>query len=290
MTLQGGVNFLQGETNYNAQQLPLQNAAERAPDQDELFRRNNDKLSRDIRVAIPASVVSFDAEKQTITAQPLIREKLINRQNGQTGFVTLPQLVDVPVCFARGGSCVLTMPVQPGDEVLIVFSDTNIDSWFASGGIQNWNDRRRHDLSDAIAIIGLSSQPNVISNFNENATELRTLDGEVKIALHEDGIDVVARDTSYMSLYDFFFWLQFDSNDGYSDLYLDESHAYMSHGNASFSITDSSISMIWDSTHKIVINSTGIHITGPLFINGFNYLLHTHTSTVPPAPTGPVIP
>lgn len=165
---------------------PLLNMAQRLPSEIELFLRNNDNLSRTIRVAIPCEVVSFDASKQTIVAQPLIREKIIDRETGAIEWVALPQLVDVPVMFPQAGNFALTMPVQPGDEVTVLFADTCIDAWWQSGGIQNWMDRRRHDLSDGIAILGINSVPNVIENIASDAAELRTKDGTVAVTLSDD--------------------------------------------------------------------------------------------------------
>lgn len=162
----------------------IQNLAERTGSDDEMMRRFADKISSEISVCLPASVVSFNAEKQTIVAQPLIREKI--NIGGNVQFINRPQLVDIPVVFPQAGNFVLTMPIQPGDEVLLVFADTCIDAWLNSGGIQNWNDRRRHDLSDAIAIPGLNSIPNVIPNISTSAAELRTKDGSTKITV-DDG-------------------------------------------------------------------------------------------------------
>lgn len=167
---------------------PLLNIPQRLPDEVEIVRRNQDNLSREVRVAIPCQVVSFDATKQTIVAQPLVREKIIDRATGSIDWMTLPQLVDVPVMFPQAGNMVLTMPVTPGDEVTVLFADTCIDAWWFSGGIQNWMDRRRHDLSDGIAILGINSVPNVIQNIATDATELRTKDGAVKVSVKQDNI------------------------------------------------------------------------------------------------------
>lgn len=171
---------------------PLTNISERSGDYDELMRRNNDKLSRDIRVAMPAKIVSFDSTKQTIVAQPLIREKIINRQTGEVKFMDLPQLLDVPVHFPQGGNFVLTFPMVVGDEVLIIFNDMCIDSWWESGGVQNWNDRRRHDLSDAMAIPGINSVPRVIGNISTTATELRSKDNSTKISVASNTVTITA--------------------------------------------------------------------------------------------------
>lgn len=170
--------------------LPLLNINSRIPDELENVNRNNDNLRHKIRVAMPCEVVSFDAEKQTIVAQPLIREKMVNRLDGSVFWQQLPQLVDVPVQFPQAGNFLLTMPIKAGDEVIVLFQDMCFDAWHTSGGIQNWNDRRRHDLSDGIAIPGLNSLPNVIEDFATDATELRTRNGHVSVSVGQTGAGV----------------------------------------------------------------------------------------------------
>lgn len=171
---------------------PLLNLGERAADENEMYRRMLDAASEKIRSAIPAKVVSFNAAKQTIVAQPLIREKVIDRTTGSVQWVQLPPLPDVPVQFPQAGNFVLTLPITAGDEVLLVFNDLCIDAWWASGGIQNWNVRRRHDLSDAVAIPGLNSVPNVIPDIATDAAELRSKDGAIKVQVKGDKVSLIA--------------------------------------------------------------------------------------------------
>ena len=101
-------------------------------------------------------------------------------------------MLDVPVMFPRGGGYVLTFPVQKDDECLVVFSDMCIDAWFSLGGIQNQIEKRRHDLSDAIAILGLWSQPKKLEDFSEKHVELRNEDRSEFIRMKPGVIDLVA--------------------------------------------------------------------------------------------------
>lgn len=241
-----------GNISNSDNRRPIQNIAERAPSPDEADRRMLDHHAAKTRVAIPAKVVSFNATKQTIVAQPLIREKIIDRSTGSIQWIQLPPILDVPVQFDRGGNFVLTVPIQAGDEVLLVFNDMSIDSWWASGGIQNWIDRRRHDLSDAVAIPGIASVPKAISNFSTNSAELRTLDGSVKIKLEADKITLIE-------------------------------------GAQSIEMSSSQILLKFSDNQSIKLSSAGVEITGTLKINGFSYLAHTHADPAS-GTTGPVIP
>ena len=66
------------------------------------------------------------------------------------------------------------MPIQPGDECLVVFADMCIDAWWQSGGIQNQIDRRRHDLSDGFAICGFKSQPNTVPGYSGSSVQIKS--------------------------------------------------------------------------------------------------------------------
>jgi len=158
---------------------------------DDLFRIFGDTLNNKLRVAIPCLVHSFDPNTQTITAQPVLREN-IRKPDLTTEWVQLPLLLDVPIVLPRAGNFVMTMPVAVGDECLVIFADMCIDAWYSNGGIQNQIEKRRHDLSDAIAILGIWSQPNKISDYSTDSTQLRTFDGTSYIELKDNEINLVA--------------------------------------------------------------------------------------------------
>lgn len=126
-----------------------------------------------LRVAIPGIVESFDAERQTVSVQPSITE---NIQAGEAAIkaAQLPILTDIPICFPRAGGYSITLPVKKGDECLLVFADMCIDGWWQSGGVQDQMETRRHDLSDAFAIIGTTSQPKKVSAYSSENLQIRT--------------------------------------------------------------------------------------------------------------------
>ena len=98
----------------------------------------------DLRVSIPAIVQAFDAMEGTVDVQVAIRE-IVRTPNGPANTAINP-IFKVPVCFPSGGGFSLTLPIQPGDEGMLVFCDMCIDLWWMRGGLQNQFERRRHDL------------------------------------------------------------------------------------------------------------------------------------------------
>lgn len=167
--------------------------AERLTDQLSQFREALAASARSIRVALPATVVSFNVTAQTVVVQPAITE--LARTAGVIKPVALPQIQDVPISLPRAGGFGLTLPIQPGDECLLVFADTCLDAWWQSGaasGPQNQVANRRHHLSDAVALIGLWSQPNTLSSYSTNSAQLRSDDGSTIVDIKEGQVTVTA--------------------------------------------------------------------------------------------------
>jgi hypothetical protein len=111
-------------------------------------------LLSDVHTAIPAIVQSYDSAKRTLKAQPGIKRKTVD------GFVAYPLCVDVPVFFAGGGGFEITHPISNGDACLLVFAEKNIDDWFATGQVSNYDDRRFFSMSDGFAFVGFAPAGN----------------------------------------------------------------------------------------------------------------------------------
>ena len=144
-----------------------------------------------LRVACPAIVKTVDFEKQTLTAQPAIRERM-NDGEGNLSWIEIPELLDVPFFIYSGGGYCLTLPIKPDDDCLIVFGDSCIDAWWQNGGVQNQVEQRRHDLSDSFAIVGFRSQPQVVSGYSSSTAQLRNKAGDAYVEISGSDINIVA--------------------------------------------------------------------------------------------------
>lgn len=134
------------------------------------------------------TIKSFDPTKQTATATINYKKSFLvpNNRTGayETKLVDYPIPLDSPVIFLGGGLGSLTFPVTSGDECLILFNDRDMDGWFQGNNNAPVSTPRLHSFSDAIILVGLRSQPNVITDFNNDGVELRY--GPTKITLTED--------------------------------------------------------------------------------------------------------
>lgn len=153
-------------------------------------RRERSDFSRTLRVAIPGIVTEVNYAAQTVSIQPTIREKI--EMDGTYKWVELPILINVPFFVYSGGGYCVTLPVSPGDECLVVFADSCIDAWWQSGGVQNQVERRRHDLSDGMAIVGFRSQVHTVPEYSGDSVQVRTEDGGTFIDLKPGQVTINA--------------------------------------------------------------------------------------------------
>jgi phage baseplate assembly protein gpV len=143
-----------------------------------------------MRVACPGIIQAFDPNEQTVTVRPAIRESIVVNEKAQNS--QLPDLIHVPVVIPRAGGYALTLPIQQGDECLVVFGDMCIDSWWQSGGLQNQLKLRRHSLSDGFAIVGIWNQTRKITNYSTSSAQLRSEDGNTVVDVATAGITIKA--------------------------------------------------------------------------------------------------
>lgn len=173
--------------------------SERLKNPSEVYKVLAKNISSNLRVAMPGVIASFDANKQTVEVDLVIYDRIavnlpqaLANYSPTTGDIKIPTLIDVPIVLPRGGSgavgAALTFPIQPGDECLVIVADMCYNEWFDAGGINNVQQvLRRHDLSDAFAILGPWSQPRALLNYSTTSTQLRTEDGATYLDLDASG-------------------------------------------------------------------------------------------------------
>ena len=144
-----------------------------------------DNSLKDLHTCLPGTIVSFDPVTQIAEIQPLIK-----REFADDSVRNLPLCISCPVMFPRAGGFSITFPVTAGDECLVVFAERALDTWMQSGGSQPPVDTRRHSLSDAVAILGLYSQPNKLPSFHSTGIELKSDAGDIYFRLDNSGITI----------------------------------------------------------------------------------------------------
>lgn len=112
---------------------------------------------RRLHVAGPGKVKSYNASARTVDIEPMIVAPIPAGTDEDDGDeeAPLPVLMNVPVQFPRAGGVEITMPVQAGDTMLILFTDWDLGRWRASGEKRRPITSAKHGISGAVAIPGL---------------------------------------------------------------------------------------------------------------------------------------
>lgn len=141
---------------------------------------------KDTHTAFPARIVSFDSTFQTATVQPMIK-RIFKNDQGEDDALSLPLLINAPVWLPRAGGFVMTFPIKPGDDCLVICAERSIDNWWTFGVEQAPKDVRFHALSDAIVLCGVAPQTKAVANYNENDLVLRKESNDPLVALRDNG-------------------------------------------------------------------------------------------------------
>lgn len=111
-------------------------------------------------------VISVDYSNQTVDVQVLhkrLKTDVVKRRELRD----YPPLLQVPFVVLGGGGTSLTFPIAKGDNCLLLFCDFEIDRWWESGEAQPSNYDRKHDISDAFAIIGVHSMVDLLQGYSQ---------------------------------------------------------------------------------------------------------------------------
>jgi len=137
----------------------------------------------DVHTAMPGLIASYDASTQRAQVTPGLR--LI--AGGKT--LDRPDLIDVPVLHPAGGGFTVHLPLQPGDRVMLVFSEAGLTEWKATRDIADPDPGPRFSMRDAVAIPGSFG----VANFaTRDGAAIQSDDGEVSVQLLADKIQLWA--------------------------------------------------------------------------------------------------
>lgn len=156
---------------------------------DGVIRAGFDHLAAELRVALPGRIESFNPVERTATVKPM----LSRRFRGAVTATELPVVQNVPIVEPRTLKAIVSLPVTPGDPVLMVFADRAIENWLGSAGVipSAPLDVRQHDLSDAFAVLGgwPCGKPGIVPK-ETSAASIQVAQG-TKIYIGNDKVDLL---------------------------------------------------------------------------------------------------
>jgi hypothetical protein len=120
----------------------------------DVIRRAVDAGLARVHTSLPGVVTAYDRETQKASVRPAVRT-FYRDEDGALQAERLPIIPSVPVQWPAGSSGSLTIDLEIGDPVTIVFSERSTDEWRAVGGDDvTPQDVRRFSLGDCVAIPG----------------------------------------------------------------------------------------------------------------------------------------
>lgn len=122
----------------------------------------------DLHKAGPARVESYNASANTVTVTPVLWRH-IPTDDGDYVAESLPQICDVKIAWPRAGGFGITLPIQKGDFVLLLFCDAPLGAWRQNGQPGDPGDPERHGMSGAVAIPGVYPDKQNIANPSTNS-------------------------------------------------------------------------------------------------------------------------
>jgi hypothetical protein len=159
-----------------------------APDLTAVLEETKDDLKYRLNAVQVGIIQDFNAADQTATVRIAIKQVENITPDGTRIYAEFPLLKKVPVWVYGGGGFCLTFPIAAGDECLVMFNDRQIDNWWLNGGVQPPVMSRAHDISDAIAVVGLRSLPRALSGYSTSTTQLRSDNGNTLVEVAGGGV------------------------------------------------------------------------------------------------------
>lgn len=101
-------------------------------------------------------IIKFYTEDKTADVEILTKQK---KEDGSFQNISI-----LKKCLVLGNR--ITTPILEGDDVVVLFNDYDLNSYFETGTAQEPYSTRKHDLSDGIVLMGLNSLVNAIQYDN----------------------------------------------------------------------------------------------------------------------------
>ena len=138
------------------------------------------QIFRNLNVCLPATVVTYNSEKNTVKLQPAIQDVLPDKT-----FRTLPLLLNVPVLEIGGKNLSVKIPLQEGDTGIVIFCDRDITLFTQEKKNTQPNTLRKHDLADGIFIPMRFGNAGATDNIS-----IESADGSTKFEVTPNGISI----------------------------------------------------------------------------------------------------
>jgi len=143
---------------------------EQAPTLPQLLKQAIENRLLQVHTALIGRIERYDSSTQLADIQPVITQAIRSAEDKKQ--LELPLLVDVPILFPRTGEFFISLPIQVGDYVQVIFNETSIDE-FLTESPSAIDSFRRFTLQGAVAIPGVYPQAKALKNAHKSNLGIR---------------------------------------------------------------------------------------------------------------------
>lgn len=126
------------------------------PDLESVLEQIENEVFATLNCIQVGRIEEFDATRQVANVSLQVQRRV-----NKTQVADYPLLLDCPVVVLQGGGAYIDFPITAGDYCLVLFNDRNIDDWWNTGNVVVPRNRRKHSLSDGIALVGINPRISV---------------------------------------------------------------------------------------------------------------------------------
>ena len=167
------------------------------------------KALGDLHTCLPGEVVAVRSDapdaRQFVDVLPMLQRAVVN-EDGEPLDEPLPLLQMVPVGYMQGGGFFVSVPLRPGDPVLVVFAERSLDSWIqtAKPGARTPvvpGDVSMHSLQGAIALpLGPAPRARLLAGVDASDMVVGTASGAILARFKPDGSVMFVEGTEFVAL------------------------------------------------------------------------------------------
>lgn len=146
-------------------------------------------LKSTMHFCYPAQVVRYDAARQTVDLRACVLREVPGQEWQDNLFEEVPELVNVPVQWARSNGFAITLPLAVNDFVTVFASSNSTLLWRERGGVNQHPGivEDEFGLSGVFCVPGNYPDVERLRNVSTRDLEIRSEDGATKIAIAPNG-------------------------------------------------------------------------------------------------------
>ena len=104
-----------------------------------------------------------------------------DKQRADIQIDNYPLISDVPVSFICGANFSIQVPVESGDDCIVLFCDGDLDNWVNGDGYVPAFSQDKHGLNGAVALLGVTNLLTKVENYITSGIRIKYKNSEIQI-------------------------------------------------------------------------------------------------------------